>query len=113
MSIKEQTESDLMVEESIDVEKPQKYNVLLINDNFTPMDFVVAILVNVFKKNYEEAEMITMHIHENGKGIAGTYTKEIAEEKRSVTLATAKKYEHPLRCEIEAAAPESTPKFKM
>ena len=63
------------------IEYPERFNVVLLNDDFTPMDFVVQLLVEIFNRTIDEARDITMQIHDNGKGIAGTYGFEIAEQK--------------------------------
>ena len=65
------------------IEYPERFNVVLLNDDFTPMDFVVQLLVEIFNRTIDEARDITMQIHDNGKGIAGTYGFEIAEQKKT------------------------------
>jgi ATP-dependent Clp protease adaptor protein ClpS len=72
------------------------YQVLLLNDDYTPMDFVIAVLVQLFNKTEEEAYTICMNVHNNGKGVAGVYTKEIAETKVTETLRAAQSHGHPL-----------------
>lgn len=79
------------------------WRVVFLNDDYTPMDFVVAVLMRLYNKNYEEAEQITMAIHQAGKGIAGIYTKEIAEQKVADTLRVAKLNGHPLLAVAEEA----------
>lgn len=85
------------------VEKPKKYHVVFLNDDFTPMDFVVLVLMEFFHKNSEEAMTIMLEIHHNGRGIAGTYTYEIAEQKAYETMNAAKNRNHPLKVIIEEA----------
>jgi ATP-dependent Clp protease adaptor protein ClpS len=81
--------------------KPNMYKVILLNDDFTPMDFVVSLLEKVFNKGYEEAISIMLEVHNKGKGIAGIYTLEIAEQKAIDTFNLARKAKHPLQCIIE------------
>nr|WP_280101178.1 ATP-dependent Clp protease adapter ClpS [Bartonella bacilliformis] len=84
------------------LQKPKLYRVLLLDDDYTPMDFVVFILKNFFKKNFEEATRIMLNIHHNGIGECGTYTYEVAEMKIVQVMECARQNEHPLQCVIEA-----------
>ena len=81
------------------------YNVLLLNDDYTPFDFVIKVMKDVFRKNEAEAELITLQIHLQGKGLCGTYPKEVAEFLRDKTLAMAKAEQHPLMCVTEKESP--------
>lgn len=81
--------------------KPPYYNVFLLNDNYTTMDFVVYILECVFHKTSVEATQIMLNVHKNGRGLAGIYTKEIAETKVEEVHKVALEHEFPLRCVIE------------
>ena len=81
--------------------EPALYKVLLHNDDYTSMDFVVAILENVFRKNPSEASLIMMNVHQEGVGVAGIYTREICETKVAIVHQLAKQNEYPLRCSIE------------
>ena len=84
------------------VKPPSKYQVIFHNDNYTPMEFVVALLVGVFHHSLETAWKITMDIHEKDRGIAGgPFSKEIAETKMMIVLNTAKNSGHPLKATIE------------
>lgn len=83
--------------------KPSQYRVILLNDDFTPMEFVVAILVGIFKKTPEEATQIMLNVHQNGIGVAGIYTFEVAETKVAQVLDSAKRAGHPLKCTLEKA----------
>ncbi len=74
-------QSDLELENDLELDKPKKYKVYLLNDDYTTMDFVVDILIKVFHKNYEEAERIMLEIHKKGQGLCGVYIYEIAETK--------------------------------
>ena len=85
------------------VERPKMYNAILINDDYTPMDFVVKVLLEFFHKTGEDAVKIMMEVHTNGKGIAGTYTKEIASQKVSETMSAASHYGYPLVARVEKA----------
>ena len=83
------------------VKEPTLYKVLLHNDDYTSMEFVVLILENVFQKNTAESTRIMLNVHNNGVGTAGVYSKEVAETKVTVVLDLAKKNEYPLRCTME------------
>ncbi|MEW6219486.1 MAG: ATP-dependent Clp protease adapter ClpS [Thermodesulfobacteriota bacterium] len=85
------------------VEEPPLFQVLLHNDDYTTMDFVVAILETVFHKSSEEATRIMLAVHHRGMGVAGIFTREVAETKVAVVHALAKKNEYPLRCSMEQA----------
>jgi ATP-dependent Clp protease adaptor protein ClpS len=87
------------VESVVDVtlKRPQLYKVVLLNDDFTPMPFVVDVLVDVFNKSLSEARALTLEVHEKGRGIAGVFTKEIAEQKVDDTITVASHYGHPLK----------------
>lgn len=80
---------------------PPKYAVVLLNDDFTPIDFVIAILMRMFNKSADEAEAITMDVHKKGKGIAGVYTKDIAETKVRQVNTIAQQNQHPFLCQVE------------
>lgn len=83
------------------VETPKKYKVLLHNDDFTPMEFVIFILENFFQKNPDEAQKIMLNVHNNGVGIAGVYTLEIAEMKVQQVTQIARKNQYPLKTTAE------------
>ena len=85
-----------------DLAPPPRYAVVLLNDDHTPMDFVVVVLEKIFQKNAQEAEAITMEIHNSGKGMAGTYPKDIAETKAHQVIAISQAHQHPFRAEVEA-----------
>lgn len=82
-------------------QKPPMYKVLLLNDDYTPMEFVVQILQTFFNKTIEEATEIMMHVHRKGVGLCGVYTREIAETKVTQVMAAARQAEHPLQCTME------------
>ena len=83
------------------LQEPPLYKVLLHNDDYTTMDFVVMILQTVFHKNTEEATRIMLNVHQQGIGIAGVYTREIAETKVAMVHQMAKQHQFPLRCSLE------------
>ena len=87
--------------EDIELKEPKMYKVILLNDDFTSMEFVISILMNIFHKSEEDAYMITMHIHNNGSGLCGVYTYEIAETKVAQVISSAKKSKFPLRAVME------------
>jgi ATP-dependent Clp protease adaptor protein ClpS len=81
--------------------KPSLYRVLLLNDDYTPMEFVVDVLERIFKKSHEEAVRIMLHVHQNGVGLCGVYTYEVAETKVAQVLDSARRNQHPLQCTME------------
>ena len=83
------------------VKRPSLYRVLLLNDDYTPMEFVVLVLQRFFQKSFEEAEMIMKHVHNNGVGECGVYTFEVAETKVTQVMDFARKRQHPLQCVME------------
>ncbi|MDZ4792313.1 MAG: ATP-dependent Clp protease adapter ClpS [Hyphomicrobiales bacterium] len=82
-------------------QKPNLYKVLLLNDDYTPMDFVVYVLKRYFNKSVEEATQIMLHVHQKGVGICGVYTYEIAETKVTKVMSFAQQNQHPLQCTME------------
>ncbi len=83
------------------VKKPDLYRVLLLNDDFTPMEFVVHILERFFHKNRDQATQIMLHVHNHGVGECGVFTYEVAETKVTQVLDFARKHQHPLQCVME------------
>lgn len=83
------------------MQKPKLYNIVFLNDDFTPMQFVVKVLEEIYFKNREESLAIMLEVHHLGRGIAGTYSREIAEEKLADTLDSAQINEFPLKAIIE------------
>ncbi len=81
--------------------RPDLYKVVLINDDYTSMDFVVHVLETVFSKSPVEAVCIMLHVHKNGAGLAGVYTKDIAETRINIVHELALKNKFPLRCKME------------
>lgn len=81
--------------------RPRRYKVLLLNDNYTTMEFVVDILMQVFRRTHQEAVNIMLSVHENGSGVAGVYVKDVAETKIKTVHEMARDHEFPLRCTME------------
>jgi len=94
-------ESDVLTKPKQVNKKPRNYKVLLHNDDYTTMEFVVSILMSVFHRDQQASFEVMMHVHRSGVGIAGVYTKEVAETKISKTVELARKYEFPLECTME------------
>jgi ATP-dependent Clp protease adaptor protein ClpS len=81
--------------------KPPLYRVLLLNDDYTPMEFVVYVLERFFQKSREDATTIMLHVHQNGVGVCGVFTFDVAETKVAQVLDLARQHEHPLQCTME------------
>ena len=81
--------------------RPSLYKVILLNDDYTPQDFVVWLLQAVFNKDQDEAVRIMMHVHQNGIGVCGVYTYEVAETKVAQVMELARRNQHPLQCTLE------------
>lgn len=96
-----QTQTEVRVEKKI--KYPTRYNVIIHNDDFTPMEFVVNLLITVFNRNIKQAKDITMAVHENNRAIAGTYFYEIAEQKTAESNYSAKLSGFPLKVTMEEA----------
>lgn len=94
-------QSHLLLKTRTKTKKPNMYKVLLLNDDFTPMEFVVHILERFFGKTKTDAMEIMMNVHQKGVGICGVYTYEIAETKVSQVIDFSRSNEHPLQCTME------------
>lgn len=81
--------------------KPSMYKVLMLNDDYTPMEFVVHVLEQFFNKSREEATQIMLHVHKRGVGVCGVFTYEIAETKVTQVMDFARRHQHPLQCIME------------
>jgi len=81
--------------------KPSMYKVLMLNDDYTPMEFVVHVLELYFGKSEDEATRIMLHVHQRGVGICGVYTYEVAETKVAQVMDDARRHQHPLQCTLE------------
>lgn len=82
-------------------QKPSMYRVLILNDDYTPMEFVVYVLERFFNKSRDEATNIMLHVHQHGVGVCGVFTYEVAETKVAQVLDLARRNEHPLQCTME------------
>ena len=84
-------------------EPPRMFQVVLLNDDYTPMEFVVMVLQEYFKRDLETATQIMLKIHHDGRGVCGVYSKDVASTKVELVLAAARRGGHPLQCIMEAA----------
>ncbi|MFT4615024.1 MAG: ATP-dependent Clp protease adaptor protein ClpS [Bacteroidia bacterium] len=101
---KEDSTGGLTLEESKpEVARPPLFKVVLINDDYTPMEFVVEVLQVFFRMNREQATHVMLAVHTQGKGVCGIFTRDIAETKAAQVNQYARENEHPLLCEIEAS----------
>ena len=83
--------------------KPAMYQVIMLNDDYTPMEFVILVLERFFSKSSEEATQIMMHVHQKGVGVCGVFTFEVAEMKVQQVMDLARQHQHPLQCTMEKA----------
>jgi ATP-dependent Clp protease adaptor protein ClpS len=100
MAIQHQDGSVLEVERTR-LKPPPLYKVILLNDDYTPMDFVVVVLQTVFAMSREKATQVMLQVHREGMGVCGTYTREVAAAKVDQVVNIARKYQHPLQCTME------------
>ena len=91
----------VVIETKPRTKKPALYKVLMLNDDYTPMEFVVHVLERFFSKPPEEAARIMLHVHRRGVGLCGVFTYEIAETKVTQVVDYARKHQHPLQCTLE------------
>jgi len=102
--VRPKREGDLVLESQVAKPKPPElYKVLLLNDDYTPMEFVVAVIERFFNKSREQATQIMLQVHTEGMGVCGVYPQDIAETKMHQVLESAREAQHPLQCVIEAA----------
>ncbi len=94
-------EGPILQEARPKLQKPRLFKVLLLNDDFTPMEFVVIVLERFFQKNREEATNIMLHVHQKGVGMCGVFTREIAETRVTQVMSYAEENRHPLQCTME------------
>ncbi|WFE68943.1 ATP-dependent Clp protease adapter ClpS [Thiomicrospira sp. R3] len=103
MSHFDQTSDNLVLDPVKQKAKPPKrYKVVLLNDDFTPMEFVVDVLIRFFKMDEDKAVQVMLAVHQQGKGICGVYSREVAETKAYQVNQYARQNQHPLKCQIEA-----------
>jgi ATP-dependent Clp protease adaptor protein ClpS len=100
MSKREQ-QGGLLEAEKQKVKPPPMYKVMLLNDDYTPMDFVVVVLQTVFAMSREKATQVMLQVHREGMGVCGTYTREVAAAKVEQVVNIARKHQHPLQCTME------------
>ena len=96
-----ESNTGLLVKEKTKLQTPRMYSVVLLNDDYTPMEFVIYILQSIFKKDYNEAKEIMLLVHNEGKGICGTFALDIAESKASQVIEFARINQHPLECKVQ------------
>ena len=94
-------QNNLLTKEKVKLKKPNMYAVIMLNDDYTPMEFVIYVLQSVFKKNYEDAKSIMLLIHNKGKGICGVFPLDIAETKANQVIEFARLNQHPLECKVQ------------
>ena len=94
-------EFGVLTKEKVKVKKPNMYAVILINDDYTPMEFVIYVLQTIFKKTYDEAKKIMLMVHNEGKGICGIYSLDIAESKANQVIEFSRINQHPLECKVQ------------
>lgn len=95
------TGTDIVTDTKPKTKKPSLYKVLLLNDDYTPMEFVVYVLERFFNKSRDEATHIMLHVHQKGVGVCGVYTFEVAETKVAQVMNFSRQNEHPLQCTME------------
>jgi len=93
--------TDRVTEEKLLFKKPDMYRIILLNDNYTPRDFVVWVIMKIFYKTQEESSRIMLEAHTKGKSTIGVYTYDIAKSKVTQVDNLAQRYEHPLKCTLE------------
>ena len=98
-----QNDSEPNLETKKKLKKPSLYKVILLNDDYTPMEFVIFLLQKFFHKNNDEATNIMLHVHQNGIGVCGVFSYEIAETKVIQVLESSRNNDHPLQCTMEKA----------
>ncbi|MBT5573842.1 ATP-dependent Clp protease adapter ClpS [Alphaproteobacteria bacterium] len=95
------SEGDLALDKRTKTKKPSLYRVIMLNDDYTPMEFVVLILQRFFGHNTQSAQKIMLHVHQKGVGVCGIYTYEVAEAKINQVMTFARQNEHPLQLQME------------
>ena len=95
------TGTAVITREKTETKRPDLYKVLMLNDDYTPMEFVVHVLERYFQKSIEEATRIMLMVHQQGVGVCGVFTYEVAETKVTQVMDFARKHQHPLQCTLE------------
>ena len=101
--VTKQENKELLVMEVNELKPPPMYQVVLLNDDYTPMEFVVEILQAYFHKDYETATQIMLRVHHEGRGVCGVFPKDIASTKVELVASHASRFRHPLKCVMEEA----------
>ena len=96
-----QREGNLLEAEKVRLKPPPMFKVMLLNDDYTPMDFVVVVLQTVFAMSREQATQVMLKVHRDGMGVCGIYTREVAATKVEQVIELAKSHQHPLQCTME------------
>jgi len=91
----------MLADPAVKAKRPPLYKVVLLNDDYTPMDFVVTVIEHIFRKDHEDAVELMLTIHAKGQAIVGVYTREVAETKVDQTVEYARINDHPLQCVME------------
>jgi len=91
----------LLAEPEVKTKRPPYFKVVLLNDDYTPMDFVVFILKGIFHRSHEDAVNIMFEVHQKGAGVCGVYTRDVAETKAEEAIIVARRREYPLQCRVE------------
>lgn len=94
-------QSQVILETRPRTKKPSMYKVIMLNDDYTPMEFVVYVLERFFGKSREDATRIMLSVHQNGVGVCGVFTYEVAETKVAQVIETSRRHQHPLQCTME------------
>lgn len=86
------------------IQPPPMFQVVMLNDDFTPMEFVVSVLERVFRLQHQQAMQVMLDVHQKGLAVCGVYTREVAETKVSLVVELAREHDHPLNCLVEPVA---------
>lgn len=97
------SETGVVVRNKPKTKKPAMYKVIMLNDDYTPMEFVILVLERFFNKTSEEATRIMLHVHQKGVAVCGVFTYEVAETKVQQVMDLARQHQHPLQCTLEKA----------
>ncbi len=92
----------MLAEPKVQTKRPPMYKVILLNDDYTPMDFVVMVLEQIFRKTHQDALQVMLEVHQKGAGIAGIFTRDVAETKADMVTEYARINDYPLQCTLES-----------